>query len=340
MSEQAVRITREKERTMKKQKQNDRRDAAISYVQRRHWTVFPVPPGLKCGYSKDRHLTDGPWGCTSDADIVRRYWNDSPRANVGLVMGAVSGVWDLEIDTREGHPDLVKDGGESLAELQCEHDTLPKTLMFVSPTGSVHRLFRHPAGGDVDIRSGPLDAAKYPGIDIRGDRNMSVVPPSVTRKGTYRWVNVRRRVAAAPPWLLAMVIKSPRELDPFVQFGNSMRRRQVNMSELTLATAMIPNTPKTDRETWVRVGLALWAATGGSEEGYQLFRAWSRRWPEYNAEKTRTFWITITKTPDEISAGTVYHLAEEAVPDYRERAIAQDPDVIALLEEFLKLRDE
>src|SRR6266566_3890328 len=162
MSEQAVRITREKERTMKKQKQNDRRDAAISYVQRRHWTVFPVPPGLKCGYSKDRHLTDGPWGCTSDADIVRRYWNDSPRANVGLVMGAVSGVWDLEIDTR-------------------------------------------------------------------GDRNMSVVPPSVTRKGTYRWVNVRRRVAAAPPWLLAMVIKSPRELDPFVQFGNSMRRRQVNM---------------------------------------------------------------------------------------------------------------
>ena len=201
-------------------------------------------------------------------------------------MGIDSGIWDLEIDTKAGHPNLVKDGVESLAELEAKHGKLPLTLMFESPTGSKHHLFRHPsspvplhdeiAEANVRIRSGALDV-NYPGIDVKGDGSMSVAPPSKTRKGTYRWIN-KRRIAAAPQWLLDMVIKpeyAPHEADPFTQFANSTK--QVNIGDLTLATAMIPNTLRTSRDAWVRVGLALWSATGGSAEGYQLFRAWSRR---------------------------------------------------------------
>lgn len=201
----------------------------------------------------------------------------------------------------------------------------------------MHRLFRHPGAG-VDIRSGPFDAENYPGIDCKGDRNMSIVPPSRTRKGVYRWLN-RRRIAAAPKWLMAMVQekeRAPRESDPFARFANWVQLKPVDMAELTLATAMIPNTLKTTREEWVRVGLALWSATGGSEEGYQLFAAWSRRWPGYNASKTRKFWDTVKKLPDEITAGTIFHLAEKAVPDWRER-MYHEPKVIALIDEFLVL---
>jgi hypothetical protein len=314
--------------------------AALEYV-RRGWQVFPAPPGLKCGYSVEKrgHDNGRPWGKTTDKDEVRAYWQRLPRANIGLVMGASSKIFDVETDTKAGHANLQQDGATSLAALEAKFGKLPATLMFTSPSGSVHRLFKHP-GGDIRIRSGALDAANFPGIDCKGDGGMSIAPPSRTRKGVYRWIN-KRRIARAPQWLLDLVCKqapAPRELNAFEEFASSIR--QVDIATLTLATAMIPNDLKTSRETWVRVGFALWSATGGSEEGFQLFRAWSRRWPGYNAEKTRTFWDTVEEMPREITAGTIFHLAEEAVPDYRDRCIAQEPEVIALIEEFRELMGE
>jgi Bifunctional DNA primase/polymerase, N-terminal/Primase C terminal 2 (PriCT-2) len=319
---------------------NERLDAALSYA-RRGWEVFPVPRGTKMGYSVEQRGFDNgnPWGKTTNETEIRKYWARLPNANVGIAMGAGSGVFDLETDTREGHPDLVTDGAASLAELEAKHGKLPATLMFESPSGSLHRLFRHP-GGDVRIRTGALAAESHPGIDCKGDGGMSIVPPSKTRKGIYRWSN-RRRIAAAPPWLLDMVVRAaraPRELNAFEEFARSTK--QASIAELTLAIAMIPNGLKTGRDQWVNVGLALWNATGGSEEGYQLFRAWSRRWPGFNEERTRTFWDTVKEMPRDITAGSIFYWAEEAVPDYRGRIVAREPDVIALLKKFHKLLGE
>jgi hypothetical protein len=324
---------------------NERRDAALSYVKR-GWEIFPSPFGTKAGYSKDKHLTDAPWGKTKNAAHVREYWLDLPRANIGVPMGVGSSIWDLEIDTREGHPDLVKDGAESLAELEAKYGKLPATLMFVSPTGSVHRLFQHP-GADVDIRSGPLDAENYPGIDCKGDRNMSIVPPSRTRKGVYRWLN-RRRVAAAPKWLMAMVQekeRAPREVDYFQRFANHVR--PMNMAEFTLAVAMVPNPDlpwDPDKNTgspgWNAIGMAIYNATDGSAEGFNLFNAFSRRSRKYDAANTRAKWKAFHGCPPrEIGAGTIFHLAEEAVPNWRER-MYYDRKVIALINEFLVLMSD
>jgi hypothetical protein len=324
---------------------NERLDAALEYV-RRGWEIFPSPPGTKAGYSKDQHLTDAPWGKTKSVAEVREYWRRLPRANIGIPMGIGSGIWDLECDTREGHPDLVKDGGESLAELEAKQGRLPLTLMFVSPTGSVHRLFKHP-GGDIEIRSGALDAENYPGVDIRGDRNMSVVPPSRTRKGTYQWLN-RRRVATAPAWLLELVRKpeyATRELDEFAQFANWTR--QVSMAELTLAVAMIPNPdlpwdPDKNTPGWNAIGMAIYDASGGSAEGFKLFDAFSQRSRKYDAKTTRDkWWKKFHKCPPrKLTAGTIFYLAEQAVPDWKSRICSRDPKVIKLLKEFHKLLGE
>jgi hypothetical protein len=317
----------------------NRLDAALLYV-RRGWEIFPVPPGTKAGYSvQSRGFDNGkPWGKTTDESEVRAYWAKLPGANVGLVMGIGSGIFDLECDTKEGHANLKQDGAASLAELEAKHGKLPATLMFESPSGSVHRLYRHP-GGDIRIRSGALDAENYPGIDVKGDGGMSVAPPSRTRKGVYRWIN-KRRIAAAPAWLLDTLRKpqyATREPDGFAQFANWTR--PVNISKLTLAVAMIPNDLKTSREIWVKVGFALWDATGGSQEGYQLFAAWSRRWPNYNAEKTRTFWDTIKTARCNITAGTIFYMADEAVPDWKER-MYYEHKVISHVKEFYELLGE
>jgi hypothetical protein len=315
---------------------NDRLEAALSYV-RRGWLVFPVPPGTKCGYSVDEHLTEGPWGCTGDKSEIREYWRRLPRANIGIPMGIGSKIFDIECDTREGHPNLVKDGEVALQELQAKHGRLPATLMFESPSGSRHRLYRHPGG--VRIRTGALDK-EYPGIDVKGDGGMSVAPPSKTPKGVYKWLN-RRRIAAAPAWLLAMVVKqarAPREADHFTQFAKSTR--QTSIAEVTLAIAMVPNRD-CDWDEWNRVGMALFDATGGSAEGFKLFDAWSRRSRKYDAGETAKKWERFGRCPPrEIGAGTIFFLAEQSVPDYMSRTIERDPEVIALLEEFHKLLGE
>jgi Bifunctional DNA primase/polymerase, N-terminal/Primase C terminal 2 (PriCT-2) len=288
---------------------------------------------------KGQNLTDEAWGKTKSEADVRKYWQQLPQANIGIPMGVSSGIFDVECDTIEGHANLAKDGAASLAELEAKHGALPATLMFVSPSGSVHRLYRHP-GGDVRIRSGALDAT-YPGVDVKADGGMSIAPPSRKGKGTYCWIN-DLPIADAPQWLLDMVItaaRAPRKLSVWQQFANSTK--QADITELTLAIAMVPNGIDVSRDQWVAVGLALWSATGGSEEGYQLFRAWSGRWPGgFNEENTRTLWDRVREMPHSITAGSIFHWAEEAVPDYMGRILAHEPDVIALLEEFWKLLGE
>src|SRR6266705_7222215 len=129
---------------------NNRLDAALGYV-RRGWEIFPATRS-KTGYSVEKRGIDvgTPWGRTSDPKLIRTYWKRIPNANIGLAMGAISGVFDVETDTREGHPDLAHDGATSLAALEAKHGALPRTLSFISPSGSVHRLFNHP-GGDFRV---------------------------------------------------------------------------------------------------------------------------------------------------------------------------------------------
>jgi hypothetical protein len=309
----------------------------------RRWEIFPVPPGLKCGYSVEKRGFDNgkPWGKTKSEAEVRKYWRRLPNANVGVPMGAGSGIFDIECDTVEGHANLAKDGAASLTELEAKHGRLPATLTFVSPTGSVHRLFKHP-GGDVRIWSGPLDKDEYPGVDIRGDGAMAVAPPSRTRKGVYKWIN-RRRIAAAPQWLLDMLVKqeyAPREPDVWEQFASSTR--QPSISEVTLAVAMIPNPdlpwdPDKTTPGWNAIGMAIFAATDGKPAGLALFDAFSQRSRKYNPTHTRDKWKAFYKCPPrEIGAGTIFYLAEEAVPNWRER-MYHDREVIALINEFLVL---
>jgi hypothetical protein len=169
---------------------------------------------------------------------------------------------------------------------------------------------------------------------------MSVMPPSRTRKGVYRWIN-DLPIAAAPEWLLAMVIKSaraPREQSVWDEVASETR--QASIAELTLAMAMIPN-PDHDWDNWNRVGMALFAATGGSAEGLKLFDAWSQRSSKYDAAVTLAKWEALDGCPPtEIGAGSIFHWAEQSVPDYRARIVAREPGVIALLEEFWKLLGE
>jgi hypothetical protein len=77
--------------------------------------------------------------------------------------------------------------------------------------------------------------------------------------------------------------------------------------------------------------MAIWAATQGSEEGFEAFDAWSQKWVKYDADGTRKAWEEITRSPPtEIDAGTLFYLANEADPERWRRYHPGDDGPVAL----------
>jgi hypothetical protein len=84
---------------------------------------------------------------------------------------------------------------------------------------------------------------------------------------------------------------------------------------LQVITALhaIPNDGPTDWESWNRIGMAIWAATGGSSSGLLAWHAWSEQHPSYDAAATQDRWDHYFQSPPtHIGAGTLFYMARAA----------------------------
>src|SRR6516162_964204 len=169
--------------------------AALAYAAH-GWAVFPAPPGTKRSYKSAEHSDGRAWGMTREAAEIRADFTRWPDAGIGIPTGAVNGIIVVETDTVAGHG---IDGSNSLAQLETKHGALPNTLQAISPSGSVHRYFKHP-----DIKIISSAAQLGPGIDVKGDGGMVIAPPTVRPGvGVYRWIN-RNPIAEPPAWLVEL----------------------------------------------------------------------------------------------------------------------------------------
>lgn len=175
--------------------------AALAYA-RRGWAVFPCKVRGKAPATK-HGLKDA----STDPAVIRGWWREHPRANVGVVTGIAAGLWVLDIDV---DPAKGEDGGASLAALERVHGPLPATAEQRTPRGGRHLLFQHP-GSKIKNSAKQLGA----GLDVRGDGGYIVAAPSVhPNGGTYDWSPAGHpdqvEIAAAPAWLLELVTDKPR----------------------------------------------------------------------------------------------------------------------------------
>jgi hypothetical protein len=176
--------------------------AALAYADR-GWSVFPARPDRKCSYKSAEYSDGRKWGMTRDPAEVRRDFTHWPNARIGLPTGAINKIIVVETDTVAGHS---VDGAASLAQLEARHGALPDTRMACSPSGSLHRYFRHP-GSNIKIKS--TASVIGAGIDVRGDGGMVIAPPSVNLDGrAYRWIN-HNPIATLPAWLIELTREKP-----------------------------------------------------------------------------------------------------------------------------------
>jgi hypothetical protein len=116
----------------------------------------------------------------------------TPKANVGIATGAMSGVIVLDVDPRNG-------GNESLAELEGRHGGVPDTLQVLTGGDGRHFYFAAPEGVRVPSRK------VASGLDLKADGGYVIAPPSSHPSGgTYRWAQDAKGkpLAPCPPWLL------------------------------------------------------------------------------------------------------------------------------------------
>jgi len=163
--------------------------AALAYLAR-GWSVVPAAergkrPIVRWQTFEERHPTE---------PQVRRWFDRWPAANVAVVTGAISGIVVLDVDPRHG-------GEESLTQLALRNAGLPETVEAATGGGGRHIYFKHP-GFEVRNRAGLL-----PGLDLRGDGGVIIVPPSIHPSGKpYRWrkgfAPDEIALASLPDWLL------------------------------------------------------------------------------------------------------------------------------------------
>lgn len=309
-------------------------DAALAYAD--HGVrVFPVNPRSKNPIAakltdEDGKPIDGTGGfkrATTDRLQIEAWW---PRAKfkkhsealIGVPMGPLSGVWCLDVDTKEGGH--RSEGFTAWTALQATHGKI-KTRQHMTNSGGLHEIFRW--SPHHRITTSPGDAPD--GIDVKGEGGYIVVPPSRARIKN-RLYSVARDVAPveAPAWLLEMIGRAPdvatvihrdpsKPLNPFQEFGiaatarvsGSGRNNQpVDIDELADAMRFVPN-PNLDWEEWTAIGLALYAALG--DDGFELFDAFSQKAPDlYDAKTTARRWREVrTSPPSRTGAGKLFKIA-------------------------------
>jgi hypothetical protein len=102
------------------------------------------------------------------------------------------------------------------------------------------------------------------------------------------------------------------------------RDLRASLPELEAALSVMPNDATWD--AWNRVGMASWVASEG--KAFDAFDDWSKKSIKYNERNTRVRWNHYCQSPpSRIGAGTIFHLAVQADPDWRSKIkIPEAPD--------------
>jgi|GEM_PF-3336979 len=160
-------------------------------------------------------------------------------------------------------------------------------------------------------------------------------PGSVHRKGEPRLCRI---VAVNPDSEIDLdaalvVLKQAAEYsevtDPYEQHGNEINpfgeyavgksgatSKQASIERVMAALEVIPN-DDLHWNDWNKIGMATWLSTNGAGEGLAAFGMWSAKSEKYDARRTQERWLHYyTSPPTQIGAGTLFHLANEASPEW------------------------
>lgn len=206
--------------------------------------VFPIAPGTKAPLTEHGHLE-----ATVAPDVISRWWQGRPNANIGIATTNLL-VVDVDAEATWLHEDVQKALDLAIAPIS------------LTANGGTQYLFRQPPGKDWRCTIGKL----APHVDTRANGGYIVVPPSVLEGNKpYRWAPGQElevapgalplppdwlvveldRLASGTPTLASVAAAGPESNKipsgqrnaTLAKLGGTMRR--VGMSQPEIAAALL-----------------------------------------------------------------------------------------------------
>lgn len=225
--------------------------------------------------------------------------------NIGVRLGLPSKIGDgylhlIDLDVRD--PAKSDEAWGKLLDIWPEAKTFP-TVISGSGGDSRHIYFLSPE---------PMSKrklAKGDGweIDLMGTGSQAVLPPSIHPKTgkPYVWGRPFTGHAQISPVTLGRFAEgrapevSPTDL-------SDLLRTPVDVAEVRRALAMI--TDADDRDTWLKIAMAIRDGIGDTEEAFGMWCHWSRQSLKYDERDQRDTWESLKGKG--VGIGTLFQLAK------------------------------
>lgn len=202
----------------------------------------------------------------------------------------------IDVDARNG-------GLASYETLMERVPEVAEAAMIVatgSGGGSRHLYFRAPEPAVAMLQVHP----DFPGLDFKTSGYV-VGPGSRHASGGSYTIGYGGPddVTSAPAALVDMLRKPDRHRADY-------DGRTLDVSHADIADMLAPIDPDCDYDTWIRCGMAVHHATGGT--GFALWDEWSARGAKYDARNMDSHWHSFGRCANPVTIGTLIHHAEAA----------------------------
>lgn len=239
---------------------------------------------------------NGQNNATTDPAIIKRWWQQMPRANIAIFL-APTGWVAVDIDPRN-------DGYATIERIETEHGPLESDVLQYSGGGGEHRIFLAPA----DVGSLPGSLGK--GVDLKHNGYIIAEPSNHISGRQYAWEASSDPLEGAipsplPDWLRNLSISTTAPTHDVIL-------RPIEAREFADCLAALPAIPNDDREVWLHVGFAL-HSTGYDQQAFDAWDAWSRTSIKYDpVDQTRVWRSFRAKGIAGVTKATIFALAMQA----------------------------
>jgi len=126
-------------------------------------------------------------------DVIMKWWEKYPDANIGIITGKISGITVVDIDTK----------GDTVVPLE----TFPETFTVKTPSGGYHLYYAY----DPKIKQTANSYPQFPHVDIRNDGGYVVGPGSDNGEGGEYTIVVKKHLAKFPQSLFTASARSGKD---------------------------------------------------------------------------------------------------------------------------------
>lgn len=284
---------------------------AIAYAKL-GWHIFPCfwikDDGLcACGNPSCKSPGKHPIGflakrgqddATTDEPTIRRWWTNSPTANIAIML-APSGLIAVDIDPRNG-------GWDSIDDLEAKHGPLTSDVLQLTGGGGEHRVFSLDADSSASL-PGKLGR----GIDLKRNGYIIASPSNHASGARYEWEGSSDPLEGCipsplPDWLRGSFASTAAP----VQAASSIQPlSDQDKADLTEALSFIP---ADERSVWVDMGMALHSTNAGNE-AFFIWDTWSATSSKYDPIDQMRIWRSFRiKGLSGLTKASVYKTAQDA----------------------------